>query len=246
VDEGLLDASILTDEAVLPPEASAEREVDRANLRRASELLDEAGWIVGDDGLRRNPEGEVLRVEILEFSPTFERLTLPYISNLRRLGVDARFEIVDSAQFTQRRDSSDFDMSRWSPGMGFEPGSELKQWFGSESAAESNRNLPGIQDPAVDRIIDIVVNAETRDEMHTAARALDRVLRAMRLGVPRWYNPNFWVAYYDIFDHPEELPPFAVGELDFWWYDAEAAAELQAAGAFPVRPRVLGAYLPRP
>jgi microcin C transport system substrate-binding protein len=116
--------------------------------------------------------------------------------------------------------------------MDFEPGSGLKQWFGSESAAESNRNLPGIQDPAVDRIIDIVVNAETREEMETSARALDRVLRAMRVGVPRWYNPNFWVAYYNMYDHPQPLPPLAVGELDFWWYDAEAAAKLQAAGAF--------------
>jgi microcin C transport system substrate-binding protein len=232
VDEGLLDASILTDEAVLPPASSADREIDRDSLRRANQLLDEAGWTVGEDGLRRNGEGEVLRVEILEFSPTFERLTLPYVSNLERLGVEVEFEIVDPAQATQRRDSSDFDMSRWSPGMSFEPGSGLKQWFGSESAAESNRNLPGIQDPAVDRIIDIVVNADTREEMETGARALDRVLRAMRVGVPRWYNPNIWVAYYDMYDHPEPLPPFAVGELDFWWYDAKAAAELQAAGAF--------------
>jgi microcin C transport system substrate-binding protein len=232
VDEGLLDASILTDEAVRPPESSAEREIDRTNLRRASELLDEAGWTVGSDGLRRNAEGQTLSVEILEFSPSFERLTLPYIENLKRLGVDASFEVVDSAQFTQRRDSSDFDMSRWSPQMEFEPGSGLKQWFSSESAAESNRNLVGLQDPAVDRIVDIVVNADDREEMETGARALDRALRAMQLGVPRWYNPNLWVAYYDMYDHPETLPPFAVGELDFWWYDAEAAAELQAAGAF--------------
>ncbi len=232
VEEGLLDASILADEAVLPPVSSAEREIDRGNLRRASQLLDEAGWLVGDDGLRRNADGEVLSVEILEFSPTFERLTLPYISNLQRLGVDATFEMVDSAQFTQRRDSSDFDMTRWSPAMGFEPGSGLKQWFGSESAAESNRNLVGLQNPAVDRIIELAVNAETQDEMHTAARTLDRVLRAERLGVPRWYNPNFWVAYYDMYDHPEELPAFGVGELDFWWYDEEAAEALRAAGAF--------------
>ena len=232
VDEGLLDASILTDDAVRPPESSAEREIDRGNLRRASQLLDEAGWTVGDDGLRRNAAGETLSVEILEFSPSFERLTLPYVENLKRLGVDASFEVVDSAQFTQRRDSSDFDMSRWSPTMGFEPGSGLKQWFGSESAAESNRNLVGLQDPAVDRIIDIVINANTRDAMHTAARALDRVLLAKRLGVPRWYNPNIWVAYYDMFEHPDPLPPYGVGELDFWWYDAEKAEALRAAGAF--------------
>ncbi|MBP1806513.1 extracellular solute-binding protein [Rubellimicrobium aerolatum] len=232
VDEGLLDESLVTSEAVLPPPSSAERDIDRGNLREASRLLDEAGWTVGEDGVRRNAEGEPLVVEFLEFSPSFQRLTLPFIENLRRVGVDARFELVDPAQFTQRRDSSDFDISRWSPAFDFEPGTSVIQWFGSASAAESNRNLPGVQDPAVDRIATLVAQARTREEMEAAARALDRVLRSMRLGVPRWYNPNSWVAYYDMYEHPEPLPPFAVGELDFWWYDDAKGEALRAAGAF--------------
>jgi microcin C transport system substrate-binding protein len=231
VDEGLLDPSILTAEAVLPATSNPERDLDRANLRRASDLLDEAGWVIDADGVRRNADGEALRVEILEFSPTFERLTVPFVENLKRLGVDASFEIVDSAQFTQRRDTSDFDMTRWSPGMGFEPGSGLEQWFGSEAAAESNRNLVGLQHPGVDRIIAQVASATTREEMHAGARALDRVLRAERLGVPRWYNPDNWIAYFDVYEHPATLPPFGTGELDFWWYDEARAAEISAAGA---------------
>lgn len=230
VDEGLLDASILTDEAVLPPTSNPERAIDRGNLRRASALLDEAGWTVDSGGLRRNADGETLSVEFLEVSASFERLTLPFVENLKSLGVDASFEVVDPAQFTERRDESDFDVSRWSPGLAFEPGTELEQWFGSESADESNRNLVGLQDPAVDRIIDVVANAGTREEMKTAARALDRVLRAKVLAVPRWYNPDFWVAYYDIYEHPEVLPPYGIGELDFWWHDPEAEARLRTAG----------------
>ncbi len=232
VEEGLLPSSILADDAVLPHTSSPERSLDRANFRRASDLLDEAGWVVGDDGLRRNAEGEVLSLVFLEGAPNFERLTVPLIENLRRLGVDARLDMVDPAQFTQRRDASEFDLSRWSPGFGFEPGTEVFQWFGSASAAESNRNLPGIQSPAVDRLAGLIAQAQTQEDLYAAARALDRVLRAERVGVPRWYNPNNWVAYFDIFDHPEPLPPFAVGALDFWWYDAEAAERLRAAGAF--------------
>lgn len=232
VDEGLLDASILTAEAVVPPVSSPEREIDRANLRRASDLLDEAGWTVGEDGLRRNADGEVLEIVFLESQPSFERVILPYVENLKRLGIDARLDMVDPAQAQQRRDESDFDMANLSPAMGLEPGSELKQWFGSEGASESNRNLMGLADPAIDRLIEQVVNADEKEEMQTAVRALDRVLRAERFWVPQWYKPTHWVAYYDMYDHPDPLPPYALGEMDFWWQDAEAGARLQAAGAF--------------
>jgi microcin C transport system substrate-binding protein len=231
VDEGLLDASILTEEAVTPASSSPEREIDRANLRRASDLLDEAGWAVGDDGLRRK-DGEVLEIVFLESQPSFERVILPYVENLKALGVEARLDMVDPAQAQQRRDESDFDLANLSPSMGLEPGSELKQWFGTEGASESNRNLMGLQDPAIDRLIEVVVNATEKEEMQTAVRALDRVLRAELFWVPQWYKPTYWVAYYDMYDHPDPLPPYALGEMDFWWYDAERAAELEAAGAF--------------
>jgi microcin C transport system substrate-binding protein len=231
VDEGLLDASILTSEAVVPPVSSPERNIDRGNLRRASELLDEAGWVVGDDGVRRNADGEELEVVFLESQPTFERVLLPYIENLERLGVAARLDMVDPSQAQLRRDESDFDMANLSPAMSLEPGTELEQWFGSESAAESNRNLMGLQDPAIDRLAGIVANADEVEEMRAAVRALDRVLRAKLFWVPQWYKPTSWLAYYDMYDHPEPLPAYAVGELDFWWYDAEGAERLRAAGA---------------
>jgi microcin C transport system substrate-binding protein len=232
VDEGLLDPSILTAEAVMPPVSSPERGIDRGNLRRASALLDEAGWTVGDDGIRRNAQGETLRIVFLESQPTFERVILPYIENLKRLGVDATLDMVDPSQAQLRRDESDFDMANLSPSMSLEPGTELEQWFGSGSAAESNRNLMGLQDPAVDRLADIVANANDLETMQAATRAMDRVLRAKLFWVPQWFKPTSWVAYFDMYDHPEQLPPYAVGELDFWWYDAEAAERLRAAGAF--------------
>jgi microcin C transport system substrate-binding protein len=231
VDEGLLPASILTDEALVPPVSNPERQADRANLRRASDLLDEAGWIVDDDGARRK-DGRTLDVVILESSPAFDRIINPYVENLQRLGVNARLDRVDPAQETQRRDESDFDMTTWGFQMSLEPGTELEQWFGSEGANESNRNLMGLADPAVDRLIQAVQAAQTRDDMVAAVNALDRVLRSYQFWVPQWYKDVYTVAYYDMYGYPDPLPPYSLGVTDFWWYEAEKAEALTAAGAF--------------
>lgn len=232
VDEGLLPAAILTDEAVTAP-TSGERQLDRANLRRASALLDEAGWAVGSDGLRRNAAGQTLVVDILNDSPTFDRVMNPYVENLKTLGVDARMTRVDNAQMEARTrpPSYDFDMVVGNARSDYISGSELKQFYGSETADVSVFNQMGLKSPAVDRLIDVVMAAQSLDELTVATKALDRVLRAERFWVPQWYKANHTIAYYDIFEHPENLPPYALGELDFWWYNAEKAEALKANGA---------------
>ena len=227
VDDGLLDESILSDPAVVPPESGA-RQLDRGNLRKASRLLEEAGWIVGDDGLRRK-DGQTLRVQILEDSPTFDRVINPFVQNLRALGVDAVYERVDPAQYTDRTRSHDFDMTTDQFPMSYEPGAGLKQYFGTDGV-EDVFNSAGVSDPAVDRLIEVVMAAETRDEMVTAVKALDRVLRAMRFWVPQWYKDAHTVAYYDIYEHPDPLPPFSLGLLDFWWVNPEKVEKLRQAG----------------
>ncbi|SPF79948.1 extracellular solute-binding protein [Pseudoprimorskyibacter insulae] len=228
VDEGLLEASILTDEAVLPGVSGEDRPLDRKALRQASALLDEAGWIVGDDGLRRK-DGEVLTVEFLESSPTFDRVINPYVQNLERLGVQAKLDRVDPAQETERTRNYDFDLTTHQFAMAFEPSTGLKQWFSSETVDDSSRNLMGLADPAVDRLIDIIVAAETQEDMKNGVRALDRVLRAKLFWVPQWNKNVHTVAYFDQFEHPE-LPPLALGELDFWWFNQEKHDALVAAG----------------
>ena len=231
VDEGLLPASILTDEAVMAP-ASGERQLDRANLRRASALLDEAGWTVGNDGLRRNAKGEVLRVEFLNDSASFDRIINPFIENLRTAGIDAVLTRVDNAQMESRTrpPSYDFDMITGNARSGYFSGSELKQYYGSETADVSSFNAMGLKSPAIDRLIDVVLAADTRDELTVATQALDRALRAERFWVPQWYKDTHWIAYYDMYEHPDPLPPYALGELSFWWYNADKAAALKAAG----------------
>ena len=224
--EGVLDGPV-----VMAP-TSSERQLDRKNLRRASVMLDEAGWPVGDDGMRRNATGETLKVEILNDSQAFDRVINPYIENLRALGVDAVHTRIDNAQMTERERSFNFDMVVGNFRTALTPGSELEQYFGSESAEFSIFNLAGFGSEAVDSLIDAVTAAEDRTTLDDATRALDRVLRAEVFWVPQWFKNTHTVAYYDMYRYPENLPPYALGTLDFWWFDQAAHDKLKAAGAF--------------
>lgn len=221
---------VLTAEAVLPAPSGA-RQLDRANLRAASDLLEDAGWVVGNDGLRRNAAGEVLRVEFLNSNAGFDRIINPYVENLIRLGIDARMTRVDQAQMTNRERSYDFEIITANFPMSLIPGSGLKQYFGSETADVSVFNKMGLKSEGIDRLIDVVLDADSNDSLAVAVRALDRALRAERFWVPQWYKNTHWVSYYDMYEYPETLPPYALGHLDFWWFNAEKAAALRAAGA---------------
>ena len=225
----LLPAGVIDDEAVMAP-VSGNRTLDRKNLRKASALLDEAGWIVGDDGLRRNAAGETLTIEIIEDSPTFDRVHLPFIDNLKAAGIDAIYSRIDPAQMTDRSRNYDFDMMVDQFPMSLEPSSGLKQYFGSETADQSVFNSMGLKSEAVDALIEHVVNAENKADLATSVKALDRTLRAYYFWVPQWFNNTYRVAYWNMYEHPETLPPFALGNLDFWWYNAEKAADLKAKG----------------
>ncbi|MDJ1017202.1 MAG: extracellular solute-binding protein [Paracoccaceae bacterium] len=229
VDEGLLDAALLADDAMMAP-TSGPRNFDRRNLRAAAGLLDEAGWIVGDDGIRRR-DGEVLDLIILSFSPAFDRIINPYIENLVRLGIDAKLERVDISQYVDRRRTSDYDLVNHTFSMGFEPGFGLRQWYGSETAEDSSRNLMGLQNEAVDRLLEHVIEAETLEELTTATHALDRTLRSLGFWVQQWFKDVHTVAYYNMYRHPDPLPPYALGQFEFWWHDADAEARLREAGA---------------
>ncbi|NDI04847.1 MAG: ABC transporter substrate-binding protein [Rhodobacteraceae bacterium] len=225
----LLPAGVIDGEAVMAP-VSGNRTLDRKNLRKASALLDEAGWTVGDDGLRRNAAGETLTIEIIEDSPTFDRVHLPFIDNLKAAGIDAIYSRIDPAQMTDRSRNYDFDMMVDQFPMSLEPSSGLKQYFGSETADQSVFNSMGLKSEAVDTLIEHVMNAQNKAELATSVKALDRTLRAYYFWVPQWFNDAYRVAYWDMYEHPETLPPFALGNLDFWWHNAEKAADLKAKG----------------
>jgi microcin C transport system substrate-binding protein len=230
VEEGLLPETILTAEAVMAPvNEPAENLPGRAVRREAGRLLEEAGWVAGPDGMRTK-DGKPLSMVILQTSPAFDRVVNPYIENLRQIGIDARLDRVDIAQYVDRRRTGDYDLVNHTFSMGFEPGVGLRQWYASETAEDSSRNLMGLRDPAVDRLVTHVIEARTLEEMTTSVHALDRVLRSIGFWVPQWFKDTHWVAYYDMYRHPETLPPYALGETSFWWYDAEAAERLRQAG----------------
>ena len=220
---------LLTEDAVMAP-TSGERQLDRANLRRAAALLEEAGWGVGPDGMRQNAEGAPLRLEIVDDSRTFERIITPFVENLRALGIDARFTLIDDAQMAERRSRHDYDMIVGTVMTDLLPGPDLAQVFKSESA-DDVFNPMALANPGVDLLVDRVIAATTREEMELTTRALDRALRSLQFWVPQYYSANWNVAYWDQYDHPEAMPPYALGELDFWWFDADKAAALKEAGA---------------
>jgi microcin C transport system substrate-binding protein len=225
-----LPPGVLTDPAVVAPVSGA-AQLDRANMRKAAALLDDAGWVVGTDGMRRNAAGETLAIEFLNESQSFDRVINPYVENLRALGVDAVHNRVDDAQMTNRTRGHDFDIVTDQLGQDYIPGSGLQQYFGSASIEDAFNSM-GLQSPAVDALIGNVEAATTREDMTIAVRALDRVLRAYRFWVPQWFKDVHTVAYFDMYEHPETLPPYSLGELDFWWYNAEKGENLKAAGAF--------------
>lgn len=224
-------ASVLNGPVYVPP-ISKPAQLDRGIIRRAKKLLQEAGWTV-QGGKLKNAAGETLTLEYLNDSPSSTRIINPFVENLKRLGVDAKLTNIDAAQMTEREKVFDYDMVSVRFVMSLTPtGTSLRQLFGSRSAdLEGSANRAGVKSEAIDALIDIIDRADTREELNTAVSALDRVLRAMHIWVPNWYKGVHNVAYLDIYEYPENLPPYAMGEMDFWWYNAEKFEKLKAAGA---------------
>lgn len=199
---------------------------DRKLLRHATRLLKEAGWTI-DGGSLKNAAGETLRIEFLDRENSFERVVLPYIRNLKLLGIEANFRVVDAAQYQSRLNDFDFDLTPRRYSMSPTPGEAIKQFWTTASAdVPGSNNLSGIRDPAIDALTDIVINAETRTGQITAARALDRLLRVGRYWVPHWYKGEHNVAYWDVYSRPGDKPRYGIGVVETWWINAENAKKL--------------------
>ncbi len=198
---------------------------DRALLRRAIQLLNDAGYVM-KDGKRVTPQGEPFRIEFLLDEPTFQPHHMPYIKNLGTLGIDATLRVVDPVQARARRDDFDFDIMIERFSFSTVPGDSLRSFFSMQSAAtKGSNNLAGIADPVVDALMNEVIAADTRARLVFAARALDRVIRAGRYWVPQWYANTHRLAYWDVFGHPANLPKYiGVGAPDLWWTAAKTSA----------------------
>jgi microcin C transport system substrate-binding protein len=222
-----LPPNLLDEPAYVPPQTDGTGR-NRRGLRAAAGLLEEAGWTI-QDGVRRNAAGQPLDFEFLSDSPSFTRITGPYVDALKRLGIQASLREVDPAQYKARVDDYDFDIVVDRKAMSLTPGVELRTYFHSDSAnSPGSENLAGIADPVVDTLIRHVERAESREELTDAVRALDRVLRAMHVWVPQWSKATHHLAYWDIYGHPplEMKPAYDRGVIDLWWIDPEKQAAL--------------------
>lgn len=178
----------------------------RPNLRRAVALLEQAGWQVVD-GKLQDAGGQPFRFEILLNSPAFERITLPFARNLKRLGIDANVRTVDPTQYVNRVREFDFDMIVMSWGQSLSPGNEQSMYWSSEAADQpGSRNVGGIRNKAIDTLIDKVIAAPDRRELVAATRALDRVLLWNWYVIPQWHSPVIRVALWDKFGQPDTVP----------------------------------------
>ena len=191
----------------------------RPNLVRALALLAQAGWVVRDLKLVNAQSGQPLTFEILLDTPTFERIALPFVKNLERLGVTARVRTVDAAQYEYRVKQFDFDMIVGLLPQSLSPGNEQSDYFSSAAAATpGSRNVAGIRDPVVDRLIELLIAAPDRAALVARTRALDRVLLWGHYVVPHYHLGAFRVAYWNRFGRPAVSPKYELG-LDTWWVD---------------------------
>ena len=204
-------------------------EAARDNLRKALELFKEAGYELQERQLVNSKTGEPFKIELVDNDPNLERYVLPYQQNLAKIGVELTLRIVDSSQLVDRIRNRDFDMTVHIWGQSLSPGNEQKRMWGSEAADQpSSENLPGIKNPAVDKLIDRVIFAKDREELVAATKALDRVLLWNQYVIPQFYTDVYRLARWDRFGHPENIPPYTPGFPDIWWYDTEKAAKVAA------------------
>ncbi|WP_265516132.1 extracellular solute-binding protein [Nitratireductor luteus] len=216
-------------EAVKSPDADGSGK-DRQALRRARQLMMEAGWKL-DSQLLRNEKGEAFTLEFLDRDIVWERILSPFIENLRSIGIDASLRIVDPAQYQARVVSYDFDLV--SRALRFEPTpteSSLEQHFHSSiSNVEGSYNLPGATDPSLDALVEAVGRAQSREELTIAMRALDRVVRARRDWIPTWGSNTSRIAYWDMFGYSESVPDYFFAVEVLWWHDTEKAQAIGKA-----------------
>jgi microcin C transport system substrate-binding protein len=216
-------------EPFVPPVSDGSGQ-DRALLRKASAMLQEAGYVV-KNGKRVTPQGEPISIEFLLDEPSFQPHHSTFIKNLALLGFDANIRIVDPVQYKKREDDFDFDLLVQRFGFSSTPGDSLRSYFSSKAAEiKGSQNLAGIADPVIDALVDKIIAADTRPKLVNACKALDRVIRAGRYWIPHWYKASHWIAYWDVFGHPATKPRYARGIPETWWYDRDRAAKLEQRG----------------
>ncbi len=202
---------------------------NRENLRKAVTLLQQAGFVM-KNGVLAGKDGKPLTLEMLNYEPGFERVLLPYMESLKRIGVQGALRTVDPAQYEQRVKEFDFDLTMDRIAWPNTPGVEQRAYWSSAAAdVKGSFNLGGIKNPVVDALIRAILEAKDRPALIAAARALDRVIMFNHYMVPQYYKGSHTIAWWDKYGRPKAKPPFERGVQDLWWYDPAKAKALAAA-----------------
>ncbi len=195
----------------------------RKNLKAAMDILDNAGYKLGKDGIRVHPQtGKPLSFEIIDSNPMFERWVLPFIANLKKIGVQANFRVLDPAQYQNRMNEFDFDVTINSIGQSSSPGNEQLDYWSSEKADISgSRNYMGIKSPVIDDLIVKIIKAPNRAELVALTQALDRVLLSGYYLIPHWHIDHWRTAYWAKLKRPETLSGLTPAIADTWWAETK-------------------------
>jgi microcin C transport system substrate-binding protein len=216
-------------EAVMPPDADGSGR-DRKMLRQAATLLSEAGWQRQGNELV-NADGERLVLEFLIQSQAFERVLSPLIANLKAIGISAAMRLVDAAQYQSRKNDFDYDIMASRIMFDATPIDGIEQIFGSEAAdIPSGSNLAGLKNPVVDALVAHAASVQSRAELVTVMRSLDRVLRSLHIWIPAWLSEAHRVAVWDKYGWPETKPDYGFAPETTWWQEADRAAAIGKAG----------------
>jgi microcin C transport system substrate-binding protein len=215
---GAVPGEVFSKEWKNPVNAGADED-GRKHLAQAAKLLAEAGYTV-KDGVLTNAAGVQLKVEFLNDQPDFERIVLPYMGQLHKLGIKTTMRTVDTPQYQRRVDKFDFDMIVKVFRQSESPGNEQRNFWGSAAAdKEGSANVIGIKNPAVDALIDKIILAKDRPELVAATKALDRVLLWNHYVVPQWHTPFQRLAMWNYYARPSRLPARDPSFLRVWWWD---------------------------
>lgn len=188
----------------------------RTQQREAYQLLQEAGWRIVDDKMV-DTTGKPVSIEFMLAQTDFERILLPFKRNLADLGIELVIRRVDVSQYVNRVRSRDFDMMVGSFPQSSSPGNEQREFWQSSSADKpGSRNYIGLKDPAIDELVEQLINADSRNSLVAHAKALDRVLQFGYYVIPNWHIKTYRVAYWNHLGHPKVPPRYDVG-IATWW-----------------------------
>lgn len=229
-----LPPSVFTEPFTLP--VSNADGFNRKNLRQAKKLLDQAGWKVKDGKLYHADKDRFFQFEIMLVSPAFERIVNPYVKALNKLGIEVDVRILEVSQYINRIRNFDYDMMVYSIGQSLSPGNEqINQWSSSMADVPSSQNIIGIKNPAIDTLVNYVVEAKDRESLIASTKALDRALLHNHYVIPQWHIQSYRLAYWDMFAKPEVSPKYDdswyTRGLMSWWLDSDKTSRLNRAKA---------------